>query len=59
MDVVQVTPANLQRVGLREPAEVIWWCGELGCSATELRRAVSAVGASADEVEKYIARFTA
>jgi hypothetical protein len=55
----RVAPADPQAVNLREREEVAWRCGELGCSANELRRAVSAVGVSPERVQEFIERFTA
>lgn len=43
-------PADRSRVNVHEPWEVRWWCREFGCTESQLRAAVQAVGVSAEAV---------
>lgn len=49
-------PADRSRVNVNEPWEVRWWCQRFGCTESQLRGAVNAVGTSADAVEHYLRR---
>lgn len=50
------TKTGLDRklIALDEPHEVRSWTESLGCSEAELRRAVAAVGHSAEAVRAYL-----
>jgi hypothetical protein len=47
-------PADRSRVNIHEPWEVRWWCREFGCTESQLRAAVQAVGVSADAVRRRL-----
>lgn len=47
-------PADRARVNVNEDYEVTYWCEKFGCSPSELRAAVNAVGVMADKVEGYL-----
>jgi len=49
------TELDRKLIALHEPHEVRSWTESLGCSETQLRDAVKAVGNSADEVRQYLA----
>jgi len=49
------TALDRKLIALHEPHEVRSWTESLGCSETQLRDAVKAVGNSADEVRQYLA----
>ncbi len=44
------------RVNVNEPHEVRYWTEKFGVSEEDLIQAVSVVGVSADEVERYLAK---
>jgi hypothetical protein len=48
------TGLDRKLVNLGEPHEVRSWTESLGCTETQLRDAVKAVGNSADAVRKYL-----
>lgn len=41
-------------IALTEDYEVRDWCKSLGCTEAQLRKAVAAVGHSADKVREYL-----
>lgn len=47
-------PADRKRVNVHEPYEVRDWCAKYGCTESQLRQAVNAVGPMADDVERYL-----
>ncbi len=49
-------PADRARVNIHEPWEVKWWCSEFGCTESQLKAAVNAVGVMASDVRAYLAR---
>jgi hypothetical protein len=51
----QKTGLDRKLISLDEPHEVRSWTESLGCSETQLRDAVKAVGNSAEEVRQYLA----
>ena len=54
-DDLKKTGLDRKLISLDEPHEVRSWTVSLGCSETQLRDAVKAVGNSAEEVRKYLA----
>ncbi|MGQ2992787.1 DUF3606 domain-containing protein [Variovorax sp.] len=49
------TGLDRKLISLSEAHEIRSWTESLGCSETQLRDAVKAVGNSAEEVRKYLA----
>ena len=49
-------PTGSNRVGLNAPHLVRYWRAELGCSETDLRDAIAAVGTQAADVRRYLER---
>jgi hypothetical protein len=49
-------PRDRERVNVNEPYEVRYWTRRFGCTESELRRAVAAVGVMARDVENYLKR---
>lgn len=47
-------PAQRNLIELDNPREVRWWAKRLGCNETQLREAVSRVGAQAAQVEQLL-----
>ena len=47
-------PADANQVNVSEAAEVEYWRKKYGCTESQLRHAVAAVGASADKVRQYL-----
>ena len=47
-------PADRSRVNVNESWEVRYWCKEFGCTETQLRAAVKAVGVSAAAVRAHL-----
>lgn len=47
-------PADRSRVNVNESYEVRYWTQRFGCTESELRRAVAAVGVMADDVERHL-----
>ena len=47
-------PADRSRVNVHERWEVEYWCGHWGCTADELRAAVTAAGVMAKDVEEHL-----
>jgi hypothetical protein len=42
------------RINVSEAAEVTYWCQKLGCSETQLRYAVKAVGVAVSKVRAHL-----
>ncbi|MDA8442850.1 MAG: DUF3606 domain-containing protein [Peptococcaceae bacterium] len=53
-DLPKKRPDDTSKVNIHDQFEVRWWCHELGCTESELKSAVYAVGTSADEVRKHL-----
>lgn len=49
-------PADCFRVNVNETEERSYWCMRYGCTAAQLRAAVSAVGVMATDVEALLAK---
>ena len=49
-------PADRARVNVHESWEVSYWTKEFGCTADQLRSAVTAVGVMVDNVRAYLKR---
>jgi hypothetical protein len=47
-------PPDNRRVDIHDPNELRNWSNALGCTQAELKRAVSAVGTSAEAVRKHL-----
>ena len=47
-------PADRTRINVNEDHELRYWTKKFGCTSTELRNAVQAVGLMADKVEAYV-----
>jgi hypothetical protein len=47
-------PATRSRIDLEEPRQVLYWCGQLRCSESQLRDAVKRVGSTVARVEAYL-----
>jgi len=47
-------PLDNKRIDINDPKEVRNWCNSIGCSEVELKRAVKAVGTSAEKVREYL-----
>ena len=55
-DDTKKTGLDRKLISLEEPHEVRSWTDSLGCSETELRDAVAAVGNSAEAVRQFLAK---
>jgi hypothetical protein len=49
-------PADRSRINVNETWEVAYWTRELGCTESQLRAAVRAVGVSVAAVRKYLGK---
>lgn len=47
-------PTDAQRIDVHDPFEVSNWCKSLGCTETQLKKAVDAVGTWADDVREHL-----
>ena len=47
-------PKDGRRINVNQDHEVRYWCARFGCTETELRNAVAAVGVMADDVEQHL-----
>ncbi|MCW3077746.1 MAG: hypothetical protein JWO32_2355 [Bacteroidetes bacterium] len=47
-------PQDSSRININEDYEVQYWTNKFNCSKEELRKAVDAVGVSAEKVENYL-----
>jgi len=50
----QIWPADRTRINVNEDYELRYWTAKFGCTTTELKAAVAAVGVMADKVETYL-----
>jgi hypothetical protein len=48
------TGLDRKLIALTEEQEVRSWCKSLGCTEAQLRKAIDAVGHSADKVREYM-----
>jgi uncharacterized protein DUF3606 len=53
-DLTNRGPRDRNRVDVNEDWELRYWTKKFGCTSTELRNAVQAVGVMADKVEAYV-----
>jgi hypothetical protein len=53
-DKTKVRPQDSSRVNVNENYEVPYWTEKFNCSAEQLRKAVDAVGPSAEKVEEWL-----
>ena len=49
-------PEDASTISLEEPWHVEHWCRKFGVAEADLRSAMSAIGAKADEVKRYLNR---
>lgn len=49
-------PLDGKRIDINDPAEIKSWCSIFDVSEDNLKKAVNAVGTSADAVKKYLRR---
>ncbi|MEJ8852826.1 DUF3606 domain-containing protein [Variovorax rhizosphaerae] len=49
------TPIGVTLISLDKPEEIVFWCKSFNCTEIELRRAVLAIGPSAERVRDYLA----
>ncbi|MFD1839097.1 DUF3606 domain-containing protein [Paracidovorax cattleyae] len=49
-------PQDRSRVNVNEPWEVDYWTKEFGCTETQLRAAVKAVGVMVADVRRHLAK---
>lgn len=49
-------PADRSRVNVNEDWERRYWCGQFGCTESQLRAAVQAVGPMAEKVKAHLAK---
>lgn len=49
-------PRDRERINIHEPYEVRYWTGHFGCTESELRQAVGAVGVMVHNVADYLKR---
>jgi len=47
-------PADRARINVNEDFELRYWTAKFGCTTTELKAAVAAVGVMADKVEAHL-----
>ena len=55
-DLTKRGPADRSKINVHEAWELRYWTGKFGCTAEELKSAVTAVGTSAAKVEEYLKR---
>ena len=48
--------ADRLKINVRDAWELRWWCQQFGCTETQLKAAIDAIGAIAGNVRKYLAR---
>ena len=53
-DLKEKRPQDASRISTSEQWEISYWTKALGCSETELKEAVKAVGNSAEAVKNYL-----
>jgi hypothetical protein len=49
-------PLDAKRIDINDPYEVRNWCKALGCTESELRAAVRAVGTSGKAIREYLGK---
>ena len=49
-------PLDKKRIDINDPKEIRNWCKSLGCTESELKRAVNTVGTSAEKVRDYLSK---
>lgn len=49
-------PTDAQRIDVHDSFEVSNWCNSLGCTETQLKNAVEAVGTWAHDVREYLSK---
>lgn len=47
-------PADSSRINIHEDYEVRYWCQKFSCTREQLLHAVGAIGAMAENVERYL-----
>ena len=47
-------PQDASRVNVNQDHEVAYWCRKFGCTPSELKAAVKAVGVSSSAVERHL-----
>lgn len=52
-DLKEKRPQDSSRISTSEKWEIAYWTKTLGCSEEELKKAIRAVGNSAEAVKKY------
>ncbi|GEN29092.1 DUF3606 domain-containing protein [Halovibrio variabilis] len=55
-DKTKRSPEDNKQIDINDPSEVSNWCRSLGCTADELKAAVSAVGKSAEKVKEHLGK---
>lgn len=55
-DLSKRRPQDASKVNVHEAWEVKYWCNEFGCTESQLRAAVQAVGVSAAAVRRYLGK---
>lgn len=53
-DLNKKRPQDASKVNVNESWEVRYWCTKFGCTESQLRAAVKAVGVSAAKVQAYL-----
>jgi hypothetical protein len=53
-DTSKAGPADRSRINVNEDHELRYWTAKFGCTTTELKTAVAAVGVMADKVEAHL-----
>lgn len=49
-------PADRSRINVHESYELSYWCRELGCTESQLRQAVQAVGPMVANVRRHLGK---
>jgi len=55
MSVEMKIPKDLRKINVNELGELIWWSNHLGITPEDLWSALNKVGASTEQVRKYLA----
>lgn len=55
-DITRRQPEDPQRININQPWEVEYWCDLLGCTESQLRAAVRAVGPMVKDVKAYLGK---
>lgn len=53
-DLSKKRPQDSSKINVHEDWEVRYWCKEFGCTETQLKAAVKAVGVSASDVRRHL-----